>query len=171
VNELPRKAPDAAQLLGPFVRRGVDFVVVGGVAGLAQGSNFPTFDLDLAYSRDRSNVERLVTALTEIGVKLRGAPEELPFQLDVGTIENGANFTFITEHGDLDVLGDIAGIPSFEQLRDAAKLRIVGGFEVRVASIDHLIAMKRAANRTKDKLMLEEYIVLADELERQGQSS
>ena len=34
---------------------------------------------------------------------------------------------------------------------------------IRVASIDHLISMKRAANRTKDKLMLEEYIVIADE--------
>ena len=171
MNELPSKAPDATQLLGPFVRRGVDFVVVGGVAGLAQGSNFPTFDLDLAYSRNRQNVERLVAALDEIGVKLRGAPDDLPFQLEARTIENGANFTFITDHGDLDVLGDIAGIASYEQLRAASDLRTVGGFEVRVASIDHLIAMKRAANRTKDKLMLEEYIVLADELARQNQSS
>ena len=32
-----------------------------------------------------------------------------------------------------------------------------------------LIAMKRASNRSKDKLMLEEYIVIADELERQKQ--
>jgi hypothetical protein len=34
---------------------------------------------------------------------------------------------------------------------------------VRVASLADLIAMKRAANRTKDKLMVEEYIVIADE--------
>jgi hypothetical protein len=169
VNEqLPRKAPDAARLLEPFVRRGVDFVVIGGVAGLAQGSNFPTFDLDLAYSRDRPNLERLVAALEEIGVKLRGAPEDLPFQLDPRTFEKGANFTFITDHGDLDVLADVGGIASYERLRAASELRTVGGFEVRVASIDHLIAMKRAANRTKDKLMLEEYIALADELDRQG---
>lgn len=28
---------------------------------------------------------------------------------------------------------------------------------------DHLIAMKRVAGRTKDRLMLEEYIAIADE--------
>ena len=42
----------------------------------------------------------------------------------------------------------------------------IEGVEVPIASIDHLIAMKRAANRTKDKLMLEEYIVIADEQRR-----
>ena len=44
--------------------------------------------------------------------------------------------------------------------RDAT-VQEVEGFPVRVASIDHLIAMKRAANRPKDKLMLLEYIEFA----------
>ena len=168
--ELPERAPQGAELLGPLVRNGVDFVLIGGMAGIAHGSNYPSFDLDVAYARDHANVERLVAALQEIGVRLRGAPEDLPFQLEVRTIENGANFTFVTPHGDLDVLGDVAGIGTYDDLRSAATEKEVAGTRVRVASIDHLIAMKRAANRTKDKLMVEEYIVIADEQRREDAS-
>jgi hypothetical protein len=148
------------------VRHGVDFVVVGGIAGWAHGSNYPTYDLDVAYARDHTNVVRLVAALEEIGVRLRGAPEGRPFQLEPRTIENGANFTFITAFGDFDVLGDPGGVRSYDELKAAAETQRIFGLEVAVASIDHLIAMKRAAARGKDKLMLEEYIVIADKQQR-----
>jgi predicted nucleotidyltransferase len=158
---LPQQAPELPRLLEPLVRHGVEFVLIGGMAGIARGSTYPSFDLDIVYARGRANVSRLVAALQEIGVRLRGAPD-LPFLLDEQTIENGANFTFITPHGDLDVLADVAGIRSFEELADAAQEMEIHGIPARVASLDHLIAMKRAANRPKDKLMVEEYIVLAD---------
>lgn len=160
---LPPRPPDIRALLAPLVRHGVDFVLIGGMAGISHGSNYPSYDLDVAYARNRDNIARLVAALQEIGVRLRGAPADLPFVLDARTIENGSNFTFVTPHGDFDVLGHADGMPGYEELKAEAPLREILGFEVRVASIDHLIAMKRAANRPKDRLMLEEYIVLADE--------
>ena len=159
---LPPKAPEFRQLLGPLIAHGVDFVLIGGQAGISHGSTYPSYDLDVVYDRGRDNVARLVAALEEIGVRLRGAPADLPFQLDARTIENGANFTFETPYGDLDVLADAAGMSSYEALRSASVDREVFGHRVKVASIDHLIAMKRAAGRTKDKLMVEEYIVIAD---------
>ncbi len=163
---LPPAAPDLGALLRPLVAAGVDFVVIGGMAGVAHGSSYPSFDLDVAYSRERANLERLVEVLRGLDVTLRGAPADLPFQLDVRTLENGANFTFSTRHGDFDVLADVAGIKSFAELRRGAELKSIAGVEVPVASIDHLIAMKRASNRPKDRNMLEEYIVIADEQRR-----
>jgi len=163
---LPPKAPDVRQLLERLIRHGVNFVLIGGMAGIARGSSYPSYDLDVAYARDRANIRRLVSALEEIGVRLRGAPADLPFQLDERTIENGANFTFVTPFGDFDVLADVAGIRSFDELVAASDEREVFGLPVRVASFDHLIAMKRAANRPKDRNMLEEYIVLVDEIRK-----
>ena len=167
---LPPKAPNLRELLGPLVRHGVDFVLIGGMAGVSHGSNYPSFDLDVLYARNRANIGRLVAALEEIGVRLRGAPVDLPFVLDERTIENGANFTFITPYGDFDVLADAAGMPPYEDLRSEALEREISGIPVKIASLDHLIAMKRAANRPKDQLMVEEYLVLADE-QRQPESA
>lgn len=159
----------ARRLLRALEGNAVDFVLVGGLAGLLHGSAYPTFDLDVVYARDRGNVARMTAALREIGVRLRGALADLPFVLDERTIENGSNFTFDTRFGPFDILGHADGMPPYEELRANSKVGTIDGIEVRVASIDDLISMKRAANRTKDKLMLEEYVAIADEQRRAGE--
>jgi hypothetical protein len=161
---------DPAPILAELARGGVDFVVIGGVAGGAHGSSYGTFDLDLAYARDPENVERLASVLRSLGAVLRGAPPDLPFQLDARTLAAGANFTFSTRLGAVDILGDPGGAPPYERLRADAVTIEVRGLQVRVASLDHLIAMKEAAGRTKDRLMATEYRVLSDEI-RRGLSS
>lgn len=155
------------RLLQALSRHDVDFVVIGGMAGLAHGSAYPTYDLDVAYARDRANLERMVATLKELDVTLRGAPSGLPFQLDTQTLANGSNFTFDSPHGSFDILADAAGMGSYEELRNGAVVATIEEIEVRVASLNHLIAMKRAANRPKDQLMVEEYISLDDQ-QRQG---
>lgn len=153
----------ADRLLQTLCEHRVDFVVVGGMAGLAHGSAYPTFDLDVAYARDRGNLERMVAALRALGVTLRGAPPDLPFQLDAQTLASGANFTFDSPHGSFDILGDVAGIDDYDELRREAVIAVIEDVEVRIASMDHLVSMKRAANRPKDQLMVEEYLSLADQ--------
>jgi hypothetical protein len=154
-------------ILSALAEGGVDFVVVGGVAGGAHGSSYPTYDLDVAYGRDDANLDRLATVLTSLGARLRGAPADVPFILDARTLRAGANFTFATELGSFDIRGDAAGAPPYERLRADAKVTRVRGLEIRFASLDHLIAMKEAAGRPKDRLMATEYRLLADELRRE----
>jgi hypothetical protein len=137
--------------------------VIGGVAGGVHGSSYGTFDLDIVYARDRQNLERLAVVLKSLDSTLRGAQSDLPFQLDAETLHAGDHSTFSTNLGSLDIFGRPAGSPPYETLKAAATTIDVGGHPVRVASLDHLIAMKEAAGRTRDKLMATEYRVLADE--------
>jgi transcriptional regulator with XRE-family HTH domain len=151
---------ETGPLLDSLDRHEVEFVVIGGVAGLAHGSAYPTYDLDIAYARDARNLERMAQALRDIGVRLRGAPDDLPFQVDVKALDAGMNFTFLTEFGEFDILGHVAGIRSYEELRGQAGVHEVGGLPVQVASLNHLIGMKRRVDRTKDQLMVEEYVLM-----------
>jgi hypothetical protein len=153
-------------ILEVLVRHSVDFVVIGGLAGIARGSAYPTYDLDVAYERSRENLQRLADALSELGATLRGAPAGLPFQLDAETLRTGLNFTFDTRFGSLDILGEPAGAPRYDELRRAGSTEELWGVTIRIASLDHLIAMKEAAGRTKDKLMASEYRVISDLLRR-----
>lgn len=155
---------DPGALLDVLAAHEVDFVLIGGLAGIAHGSAYNTLDLDIVYARDAANLERLAASLRELGASLRGAPAGLPFQLDAATLRSGMNFTFTTSFGLFDVLGDAAGAPAYKELRRAGTDADIRGRTVRVASLDHLIAMKEAAGRPKDKLMATEYRVLSDEL-------
>jgi hypothetical protein len=131
---------------------------------MALGSAYPSFDVDVAYARDRKNLRRLATALRELGATLRGAPKDLPFQLDARTLEAGLNFTFDTDAGALDVLGEPVGAPRYDTLKRASTVETIAGVPVRIASIDHLIAMKEAAGRPKDKQSASELRVISDAL-------
>src|SRR5262245_5115957 len=88
----------------------VEFVVVGGVAITAHGSAYLTQDLDFCYSRTSDNLKKLVTALSKFSPRFRDFPENLPFVFDISTLRNGTNFTFITNIGNVDLLGEVAGV-------------------------------------------------------------
>jgi hypothetical protein len=140
----------------------VEFVIIGGIAGSIHGSSHATFDLDLCYARDNDNLARLVDSLSPFHPQLRGAPAGLPFIWDVETLRRGLNFTLRTDLGDLDLFGEIPGIGSFEQVRAASVSVSLFDIECAVLSLDGLIAAKRAAGRTKDKLILPELEALRE---------
>lgn len=55
-------------LLQALETLGVEFVVVGSVAGLFYGSAYPTFDLDVACAKEQKNLSSLDSALKDLGL-------------------------------------------------------------------------------------------------------
>ncbi|MEK6206445.1 MAG: hypothetical protein AABM32_02280 [Chloroflexota bacterium] len=137
-------------------------MVIGGIAATFQGSTTITRDFDICYSRERANLDRLASALRELDVRLRGVDVDVPFQLDAATLRNGLNFTFKTKHGDFDCLGDPGGGFDYELLKRNADHMDVTGWKVMVASLDDIIAMKRAAGRIKDRIEVENLSALRE---------
>jgi len=143
--------PDFQQILKAFAEQNVRVVMIGGVAMRLHGSAHITDDVDFCYARDRANLAALARALAPHHPKLRGAPDDLPFIWDARTLQGVLNITLKTDIGSVDLLGEAAGVDSFEGLWDRSVLMEAHGLPIHVASLDDLIAMKRAANRLKDQ--------------------
>ncbi|MGC1275691.1 MAG: hypothetical protein WBC44_18435 [Planctomycetaceae bacterium] len=142
--------PNIPVILRLLSDAGVEFIVVGGVAGIAHGSSLTTLDMDVVYRRTPQNIRRFVQALQPHHPYLRGAPPNLPFLWEAETIERGLNFTLATDLGPLDLLGEILGGGTYEDLYPASELSPVYGVTCRVLDLPTLIRAKRAAGRPKD---------------------
>jgi len=141
------------RLIGEFQ---IECVLIGGVAATVHGSSIPTQDLDVCYLRERPNLTKIVHALRSVNATLRGAPKDLPFILDEETLRHGLNFTFDTDAGNLDLLGEVRGVGMYSECLDNADEAEVFGYRLRVLSLDKLMASKQAAGRPKDLLALAE---------------
>jgi hypothetical protein len=146
----------ADEILQRLTARGVDFVVIGGIAAVLHGSAQATFDLDICFATDEGNLEALGEVLGGLGARLKGVGDEVAFVPDGRTLRGVDVLTMVTDAGELDVLARPAGGPGYEALRRNADRFDLGGFSVLVASIDDLVAMKLAAGRSKDLAAVEE---------------
>ena len=147
---------DVERLLACLTGRGVDYVVIGGIGAVLWGSPRNTFDLDVCPATDRGNLEALGKALVELEARLRGIEDDVPFSPDPRTLDQVELLTLDTVAGPLDIIMRPHGVPAYERLRKGATRVDLGDISVLVASIDDLIAMKRAAGRLKDEVDVEE---------------
>ena len=151
------------ELLG---RNEIDCVIVGGVAGTLHGLSLPTTDLDVCYSRTPENLEKLAAALK---TRSRNAPADIPFLLEAETFHRGLNFTFVTEVGDIDLLGEVRGIGYSEDAVKGASTFELLGFHFKVIALDKLTVAKRTAGRPKDLIALAELEALLEAKDRKAE--
>jgi hypothetical protein len=136
-------------------RHGVEFIVIGAFAAVAQGYPLPTQDVDVTPSRDLVNLERLAAALTQLRAELRlpGARTH-PFPIEPRYLGSSDSWTLATTAGDLDILFRPSGTNGFDDLRrDAIEVKL-RGTPVLLASLRDIIRMKEASNRPKDQAQI-----------------
>jgi hypothetical protein len=66
------------------------------------------------------------------------------------------NFTFTTDAGNLDLLGEVRGVGFYEEAVSGANRYDLFGYSFPVLEIKKLIVAKRAAGRPKDLLAITE---------------
>ena len=161
---------DPRLALATLERHRVRFVVIGGVGARLRGSPSITQDVDVCYDRAPENLKALAAALRELNARLRGVKEDVSFRIDERTLRAGDKSTFETDAGPLDILGTPSGTGGYGDLEVDATEMDLGGLRVKVASVDALIRMKRAAGRLKDRIELEVLEALRDEIEQQQEA-
>ncbi|MBI5545784.1 MAG: nucleotidyltransferase [Deltaproteobacteria bacterium] len=141
---------DPRLLIRRLAEAHVDFVLVGGLAGIVQGMTRVTQDVDICAALLEANLARLIDALAGTNPRFRGPPR-LPFPADAGALLGYKNLYLETDDGELDVLGEIEGIGSFEQVKARSVALPLFGSAILSLDLDALIDAKRALNREKDR--------------------
>ena len=158
----------ADEILQALVDERVDFILIGGLAAQVHGSPSLTGDVDVCHGLDHENLERLSKALERLAAVRRTMPAGVVSRVDLRALRAGDVFTLTTRFGDLDLLGHPDPSLDYEHLRAGAIAAEILGVPVRVASLDDLMAMKRAAGRPKDRVELEILGALREEIDRAG---
>jgi hypothetical protein len=145
---MPR--PDFRSILQALVERGVDFIVVGGVAIVLVGAAYNTFDLDVVHSTDPENVARLLTVLEDLDAYYRIQPERR-LRPNASHLTSPGHQLLLTKFGPLDLLGRVGkGRMYADLLPHSVVTEFRGGLRIRVLDVETQIAVKEEAGRDKD---------------------
>lgn len=143
------------QLLEQLVAADISFVLVGGLAVNAWGYIRATRDVDIVPDPSPANLERLNALLAGIGGRVDVDGRLLDSNAISPFLRTGDRTLVVTDLGRIDILQGLPQIPSFAALDAEASDVDVDGLPVRVCSLDHLLAMKRASERSRDRDDLE----------------
>ncbi len=147
---------DFIGLFAVLVAARVRFVLVGGVALVLHGLDRLTADVDMVIDLSASSAREAVRVLTAVGYRPFAPVDPMALadprqRREWQTTRHMQVFSFWDSTNTRPTVDIMIDPPvSFEDLWTAASIAHVGGHEVRIASIPHLIRMKEAAGRPQD---------------------
>jgi len=143
-----------------FQKHNVKYITIGGFAVNIYGYNRNTGDLDILIEDSIENRKNLRKAFVDIGIGDFESIETMQF------IPGWTDFTL--DFGlRLDVMTSIKGLEdkSFDSLLSDTTIVMIGDIPVNFIDYKNLVIAKKATNRLKDQLDLEELGKLNDNIE------
>lgn len=153
--------PSLKDLLLRLVDSGVDFVVIGGFAGVLHGATTVTRDLDVCAILSPDTIERLRSTLGDLHPRHRMTPQRLSFLQVPKPGESISNLYLETDWGVIDVLSSVLGVGDLDRLKAKAELFEIEGRQCRLVALEDLIKAKEALGREKDLLAAKELRAIA----------
>lgn len=141
---------DLTDLIGRLQAAHVDFVLVGGLAAVTHGSSMTTQDIDVCCEFSAENLLHIQSALADFHPVHRMTPKRIPLALTKENCRSLKNMYLDTDIGQLDCLGEILGLGSFEAVKALSEEIEFNQQPCRILSIEALITAKKAMGRPKD---------------------
>jgi hypothetical protein len=143
-------------LLELLAKNQVDFVIIGGFAGVVYGSTCITQDVDICCDFGVSNLLKLAKALKGVHAVHRMTPGRLKLELTKTNAGQFKNLYLDTDIGQLDCISFVEGIGDYHKVKKRSRVIEVEGVKMRTLDIDALIKAKKAMNRPRDRRMIEQ---------------
>lgn len=134
-----------------FEKNKLKYIMVGGFASILNGYNRLTSDIDIWIKDTKENRLSLQISLQEIGLNSMPDLQNIDFVPGWSSINLPSGF-------ELDVMTKLKGFEQekFDACYLTANEAIIQNISVRFFHINQLIESKKAANRLKDQLDVEE---------------
>lgn len=144
---------DLKSIVDALTASNIRFVLVGGLAAVAQGVPIATMDVDIVHDRSPDNVSRLMAFLRSIDAVQRRMDDKIivPQEEDLAGL---GHCLLKTRLGPLDVLGAIEQGMTYEDLVPCAVTVEFRGRPVQVLEIKTMLEMKKTSKNPKDKQRL-----------------
>lgn len=157
------KLADIEAVIGALDAAQVRYIVVGGLAVVLHGYSRATYDLDLVIQLKPANILAAFQALKPLGYRplVPVSPEQFA-DADIRQSwidQKGMMVLNLWSDAHRDTNIDVFVTEPFDfdtEYERAHVQELIPGNQLRVASLDTLIAMKRAAGRAKDLADIEE---------------
>ncbi len=158
-----------SQILERLNRGGVEYVLVGGLAGVFHGVPLVTRDVDICMPFTEANLQRLEVALAGLHPVHRQTPQQLPFSVAEDFPRGLKNVSLRTDLGVLDCSGEIKGVGDLVEVQRRSVRADLPIGPCRILDLSALMDAKSALDRPQGRLALLHLRKIAEKRQRKAE--